>query len=60
MSTKDRLSIYISTQYDLEINAFNDLLRNIVEKYLCVGVDNETINTFGLLFELDEGDHFNE
>jgi phage terminase large subunit-like protein len=25
MSTKDRLSIYISTQYDLEINAFNDL-----------------------------------
>ena len=58
MSTKDRLSIYISTQYDLEINAFNDLLE--YHKSILLGVDNETINTFGLLFELDEGDDFND
>lgn len=57
MSTKNRLSIYISTQYDLEINAFNDLLE--YHKGILSGVDNETINTFGLLFELDEGDDFN-
>lgn len=57
MSTKDRLSIYISTQYDLEINAFNDLLD--YHKSILNGVDTDTINTFGLLFELDEGDDFN-
>lgn len=58
MSTKDRLSIYISTQYDLEFNAFNDLLE--YHKNILLGVDDETINTFGLLFELDEGDDFND
>lgn len=58
MSTKDRLSIYISTQYDLEFNAFNDLLE--YHKSILLGVDDETINTFGLLFELDEGDDFND
>lgn len=57
MSTKDRLSIYISTQYDLEINAFNDLLD--YHKSILNGIDTDTINTFGLLFELDEGDDFN-
>jgi phage terminase large subunit-like protein len=56
MNTKDRLSIYISTQYDLEINAFNDLLD--YHKNILKGVD-DSINTFGLLFELDEGDDFN-
>lgn len=58
MSTKDRLSIYISTQYDLDINAFNDLLE--YHKNILKGVDTDTINTFGLLFELDEGDDFND
>ncbi|MGG7057602.1 terminase large subunit [Clostridium tertium] len=58
MSTKDRLSIYISTQYDLEFNAFNDLLE--YHKSILLGIDDETINTFGLLFELDEGDDFND
>lgn len=58
MSTKDRLSIYISTQYDLEINAFNDLLD--YHKTILNGIDTDTINTFGLLFELDEGDDFND
>ncbi|AOY76909.1 terminase large subunit [Clostridium formicaceticum] len=58
MSTKHRLSIYISTQYDIEHNAFNELLD--YHKAILQGVDNETINTFGLLFELDEGDDFND
>lgn len=58
MSTKDRLSIYISTQYDLEFNAFNDLIE--YHKSILKGVDTDTINTFGLLFELDEGDDFND
>ena len=57
MSTKDRLSIYISTQYDLEINIFNELLD--YHKNVLTGVDTETINTFGLLFQLDEGDDYN-
>ena len=57
MSTKDRLSIYISTQYDLEINIFNELLD--YHKNALTGVDTETINTFGLLFQLDEGDDYN-
>ncbi|GAA0115283.1 terminase large subunit [Clostridium senegalense] len=57
MNTKDRLSIYISTQYDLEINAFNELLD--YHKNILKGVDEDIINTFGLLFELDEGDDFN-
>lgn len=58
MNTKDRLSIYISTQYDLEINAFNELLD--YHKSILKGVDKNIINTFGLLFELDEGDDFND
>lgn len=58
MNTKDRLSIYISTQYDLEINAFNELLD--YHKSILKGVDKDIINTFGLLFELDEGDDFNK
>lgn len=57
MNTKDRLSIYISTQYDLEFNAFNELLE--YHKSILNGVDKTVINTFGLLFELDEGDDFN-
>lgn len=57
MSTKDRLSIYISTQYDLEINAFNDLLDY---HKLILGGNDGVINTFGLLFELDKGDDFND
>lgn len=57
MSTKDRLSIYISTQYDLEFNAFNELIE--YHKNILKGVDGDVINTFGLLFELDEGDDFN-
>ena len=57
MSTKDRLSIYISTQYDLEFNAFNELLE--YHKSILSGVQDDVINTFGLLFELDEGDDFN-
>lgn len=58
MNTKDRLSIYISTQYDLEFNAFNELLE--YHKNILKGVDKSIINTFGLLFELDEGDDFND
>lgn len=58
MNTKDRLSIYISTQYDLEINAFNELID--YHKTILKGVDTDTINTFGLLFELDEADDFND
>lgn len=58
MNTKDRLSIYISTQYDLEINTFNELID--YHKNILNGVDEDVINTFGLIFELDEEDDFND
>ena len=55
MSTKTRLAIYISTQYAQPINAFNDLLD--YHKSILSGALNVK-NTFGLLFELDEGDDY--
>lgn len=58
MSIKgSRLSIYISTQYDLEINAFNELI-DYHKKVLDGLTDEEPLNMFGLLFELDEGDDY--
>lgn len=57
MSTKTRLAIYISTQYGNPINAFNDLI-DYHKKVLDGVVDAD--NTFGLLFELDQGDDFND
>lgn len=58
MNTKDRLSIYISTQYDLEFNIFDELLD--FHKGILQGTDSDIINTFGLIFELDEEDDFND
>lgn len=57
MSTKDKLSIYISTQYDNPNNIFNELLD--YHKTILEG-KNDSINTFGLLFELDKEDDFND
>lgn len=57
MSTKRRLAIYISTQYDNPINPFNDLI-DYHRKVLLGAIP--AINTFGLLFELDETDDFKD
>ena len=60
MSVKgSRLSIYISTQYDLEINAFNELI-DYHKKVLDGLTDTEPLNMFGLLFELDAGDDYTD
>lgn len=58
MNTKTRLSIYISTQYDKPINAFNNLID--YHKNTLLGVNDDVINSFGLLFELDEGDDYSD
>lgn len=52
-----RLSIYISTAYDLEINAFRELCDYYKKVLDGVIQDNKT---FGLLFELDEGDDYTD
>ena len=52
-----RLSIYISTAYDLEINAFRELCDYYKKVLNGVIEDNKT---FGLLFELDEGDDYTD
>lgn len=57
MSTKRRLAIYISTQYDNPVNVFNDLLD--YHRKVLLGVIPAR-NTFGLLFELDEADDFKD
>lgn len=57
MSTKRRLAIYISTQYETPINTFNDLLD--YHKKILMNV-LPARNTFGLLFELDENDDFKD
>lgn len=57
MNTKERLSIYISTAYDLEHNAFRELCdyhKRILE------IESDTTNTFGLIFELDKGDDYTD
>ena len=58
MSTKTRMAVYISTQYGNPISVFNDLID--YHKKILDGVDNNSRNTFGLLFELDEGDNFKD
>ena len=58
MSTKRRLAIYISTQYDNPVNPFNDLLD--YHKKILLGAIKDAKGTFGLLFELDENDDFKD
>ena len=57
MSTKTRLAIYISTAYDLEINIFSEMIQ--FHKEILMG-KHDIKNTLSLLFELDEGDDFND
>ena len=52
-----RLSIYISTAYDLEVNAFRELCDYYKKVLDGVIEDNKTL---GLIFELDEGDDFTD
>ena len=56
MSTKTRLAIYISTAYNLEINAFRELCD--YHKKVLSGIEDN--HSFGLLFELDEGDDYTD
>ena len=58
MNTKTRLAIYISTQYANPKNAFNDLID--YHKSILDNSQSEIINTFGLLFELDNGDNYED
>lgn len=55
MSTTSRLACFISTAYDLEHNAFYELI-DYAKKILDGTV--EDIHTFALIFELDEGDDY--
>lgn len=55
MSTKQRLGVHISTAYNLEVNAMKDLC-DLHKKVLDGLVDD--IHSFGLIFELDEGDDY--
>lgn len=55
MSTKTRMAVYISTQYGNPISVFNDLID--YHKKILQGMDDSR-NTFGLLFEMDEGDSY--
>jgi len=57
MNTKERLSIYISTAYDLEVNAFRELC-DYHKRILAL--QGDTTNTFGLIFEIDEKDDFTD
>ena len=57
MSTNTRLAIYISTQYSNPHNAFNELLE--YHKKILKG-ELKVKNTFGLLFEMDEGDDYKD
>lgn len=52
-----RLSIYISTAYDLEVNAFRELCDYYKKVLDGVIEDNKTL---GLIFELDEGDDYTD
>lgn len=56
MSTKTRLAIYISTAYNLEVNAFRELCD--YHKKVLSGIEDN--HSFGLLFELDEGDDYTD
>lgn len=57
MSTNTRLAIYISTQYSNPHNVFNELLE--YHKKILKG-ELKVKNTFGLLFEMDEGDSYKD
>lgn len=57
MSVKSRLAIYISTQYANPRNVFNELLE--YHKKILLG-EIKTKNTFGLLYELDENDSYED
>lgn len=57
MSTKTRLAIYISTQYANPQNVFNELIN--YHKKILKG-ELKVRNTFGLLFEMDEGDNYED
>lgn len=57
MSTTSRLAVYISTAYDLEINAFYELVD--YQKKVLDGIIEDN-HSFGLLFELDEGDNYQD
>lgn len=53
-----RLAIYISTAYDLEINAFREMCDR--SKKILDGAIEDNGKTFSLLFELDEGDDYSD
>ena len=53
-----RLAIYISTAYDLEINAFREMCDRS-KKILDYAIEDNG-KTLSLLFELDEGDDFTD
>lgn len=53
-----RLAIYISTAYDLEINAFREMCDR--SKKILDGAIKDNGKTFSLLFELDENDNFTD
>ena len=57
MSTVNRLSIYISTAYDLQVNAFKELC-DYYKTVLDGSVEDN--HTFGLLFELDKDDDYKD
>ena len=57
MSTRTRLAIYISTQYANPQNVFNELIN--YHKKILKG-ELKVKNTFGLLFEMDEGDSYED
>lgn len=57
MSTVNRLSIYISTAYDLQVNAFKELC-DYYKTVLNGSVEDN--HTFGLLFELDKDDDYRD
>ncbi|MBS6025755.1 MAG: hypothetical protein KIB00_16895 [Paeniclostridium sordellii] len=58
MSTKNKLMVCISTAYNLEINAMKDLCN--AHKRQLEGMSKENIHSFGLIFELDEGDDYTD
>lgn len=53
-----RLAIYISTAYDLEINAFREMCDR--SKKILDGAIDDNGKTFSLLFELDEDDDYTD
>ncbi|MDD7753574.1 MAG: terminase large subunit [Clostridiales bacterium] len=58
MSTENRLAIYISTSYDMEISAWFEMIDWY--KKVLDGAIEDNGKTMGLIFELDEGDDYSD